>query len=593
MADVAGVVVLSEVLEQSPVGTHVNVANLTITTVSLADRRYPAAPERVARVEAVPRRHKQRHIREREGPDVGRELLRRADVDQGPLRRLHLEAGRCVARRADVILDHPLHGVDRLQAHQRVGRAASERGVEGAGELGVGGDRDVIPRRTVRRRPGRELHAADEGIELADGAATEILEVVPLAGPGLVGGDVRIPADIDEPAGRVEDRHRQVATEAVGVVDVEDRRPGLAAAVDAADRLDPGVIDGEGEPANVGRRLDIARQADRILIALEELADVLSLDECPVRVEGAFTGSAGEERVTRQPLNVDAGRREADVGILDSRAGHLIALLEADAEFVGTGARPRLHVGIGERCLIDSLRRRRRDVRLAADTDKVGVEAAVGAGEDRAETGVAGVDGEVVVAAISILLQRQGAMFAGGGVAKGRQREISVGIVGLDARRSGRRAVPDERDRAGVPVERRRGDPRRRAADGRERECARPIDGERLHGGVAVVDHAAERAGEDVLLGQLVGERGPRGGVSHDLAGHRAGVGLAVGRTGQHRARGVEQFEHRVEGGRRLVEIKPHLRSGVAGEAVDVDVGRIVGGDRAADGKAVAPVVVA
>ena len=358
MANVAGIIGLPQVLVEPAVRTHFDVPDrATVATVSLADRRYPAAPERVARVEAVPRRHEQLHIGQREGPDIGRELLRRADIDQRPLRRLHLEAGRRVARRADVVLDHPLHGVDRLQAHQRVGRAASERGVEGAGELGVGGDRDVVPRRIGSRRPGREMHAADVGIELADGAATEILEVVPLAGPGLVGGDVGIPADVDEPAGRVEDRHRQVATEAVGVVDVEDRRPGLAAAVDAADRLNPGVVDGEGKPANVGRRLDIARQTDRVLIALEKLADVLGIDELRVATKGAFTGSAGKQRVPRQPLNVDAGRRKADVGVLDGRAGHLIALLEAEAEFVGTAGCPRLHVGIGERRLVGSLRR--------------------------------------------------------------------------------------------------------------------------------------------------------------------------------------------------------------------------------------------
>ena len=330
------------------------------------------------------------------------------------------------------------------------------------------------------------------------------------------------------------------------------------------------------------------------MVALEELADVLGLDEGPVRVEGTFPGSASQERVTRQPLNVDAGRREADVGILDGRAGHLIALLEADAEFVGPAGRPRLHIGIGERRLIGSLRRGRCDIRLAADADEVRVEAAIAAGEDRPEAGIAGVDGVIVVAAVGILFQRQGPVLAGGGVAEGRQGEISVGIVGLDARRSGPDGGrPSEGHEPGVAVERRREHPRGGCTDGRERERARPIDGERLHGSVAAVDHAAERAGEDVGMRELVAHTHAGRRVCDHVAGHRAGVGLAVGRAGQHRARGVEQFDHRVERAGRLVEIKPHLRSGVAGEAVDVDVGRIIGGDRAADGKAVAPVVVA
>ena len=46
-------------------------------------------------------------------------------------------------------------------------------------------------------------------------------------------------------------------------------------------------------------------------------------------------------------------------------------------------------------------------------------------------------------------------MFAGGGVAEGRHGESPVGIVDLDARRRGRHgSVPNERDRAGVAVER-------------------------------------------------------------------------------------------------------------------------------------------
>ena len=320
----------------------------------------------------------------------------------------------------------------------------------------------------------------------------------------------------------------------------------------------------------------------------------MGLDQGPVRVEGTFSGGAGEQRVAREPLNVDAGRREADVGILDGRAGHLIALLEADAEFVGPAGRPRLHIGIGERRLIGSLRRGRCDIRLAADADEVGIEAAIAAGEDRPEAGIAGVDGVIVVAAVGILFQRQGAVLAGGGVAEGRQREISEGVICLDARgASADRRRPVKSDKPSVAVERRREHPRGRGTDGRERERARPIDGERLHGGVAAVDHAAERAGEDVGMRELVAHTHAGRRVCDHVAGHRAGVGLAVGRAGQHRARGVEQFDHRVEGAGRLVEIKPHLRPGVAGEAVDVDVGRIIGGDRAADGKAVAPVVVA
>ena len=61
------------------------------------------------------------------------------------------------------------------------------------------------------------------GKGLAERATGEIVEIVGLALARLVVGDVGVAADVDQAALLIEDRHRQVAAEAVGVVDVKQR----------------------------------------------------------------------------------------------------------------------------------------------------------------------------------------------------------------------------------------------------------------------------------------------------------------------------------------------------------------------------------
>ena len=330
-----------------------------------------------------------------------------------------------------MVLDDALDRVDRLETHLRIGRAALERAVKRAGKLGVGGNRHVVLRRVCRGGSGRQLHGPDVGVELADRAAGEIFEVASLAIPGLVGSDIGIPADIDQLAGRVVDRHRQVTADAVGIVDVEDGRPGLLAAVDAADRLDPGVVDRKAVPANVGRRLDVPGNADRVLVALQELPDVLRLDVRLVGIEGAFPRGAGEERIVGQTLGVDPDRRKADIGVRDRRPRDLIALLEANVELVGTARRPGSEIfRLRQRRFVVGLRCRRVDIRLTADSDEILIQAPGSARQDHAHPGVTGIGREVIVAVEGVLLERKGPIVATGGVAERCQREVAVGIIG-------------------------------------------------------------------------------------------------------------------------------------------------------------------
>ena len=70
-------------------------------------------------------------------------------------------------------------------------------------------------------------------------------------------------------------------------------------------------------------------------------------------------------------------------------------------------------------------------------------------------------------------------------------------------------------------------------------------------------------------------------------------VGLGIGRAGDHLARGVEQLDHGVEAGGRLVEVDPDLGAAGPSEAVDVHVGRGVGRDEAVHLEAQPAVLVA
>ena len=85
----------------------------------------------------------------------------------------------------------------------------------------------------------------------AERSAGEIVGVGTLARARLIGGDVGVAADVEQPATGVVDRDRKVAADAVAVVEVEHRRPGLLAAVHATDRLDLLKVEREGVPVHV------------------------------------------------------------------------------------------------------------------------------------------------------------------------------------------------------------------------------------------------------------------------------------------------------------------------------------------------------
>ena len=396
-----------------------------------------------------------------------------------------------------MILDQAIDGVHRLEANESVRRGRPEGRIENGGQPLVRRHGDEIPRLRrgiglvprAGRTAGRHLHRADECIEFAERAAREIVEVVPLARTRLVRIDVRVAAGVKEPARGVEHRERQVASEAVAIVEIEYRRPRLGTAVDAADVLQLLVVEGEAVPVDVGLRRDLAGHADRGAIRLQQIADILGLAEDVVGRARGFTRLAGQQRVKRQALDVDAGRREADVGIADGRARLFVPLLEPDAKFVGAARRSRGRCRTGlENRLVGGLRRRSRIRRLAADSDVVLRLRSRHAGQHHPHPRILGVD-RVEVAA-------------------------PPGILG------------------------------------------------------EVEANAAGRAG-------------------------KLEIGLAIGRTGEHGASGIEQFDHAVEGGARLVEIDPDFGSAVADETVDVDILRRVVGNPAMHLEPEPPVVVA
>ena len=134
-----------------------------------------------------------------------------------------------------MIFDHSLDRGDRLEPDEDVIGPCRERRVELARQLAVRHHGNVILQLVgrirrgctgARRVFGRQLDGAEEGVEFAERAPGEVVEVVALADTGLVVGDIGIAAHVEQRAGSVEDRKREVAAEAVGVVDVEHGRPG-------------------------------------------------------------------------------------------------------------------------------------------------------------------------------------------------------------------------------------------------------------------------------------------------------------------------------------------------------------------------------
>ena len=248
-----------------------------------------------------------------------------------------------VAVQADAVLHDPDDRVDGLDADQRIGRRPELEPVEHRGEPLVRGDRDVVALRAARQ-PRRQMHGADEGIEFAERATRRVFEGT----RGLVGGDVRITTHEHEPSLGVEHRERQVATDAVCVVDVEHRGERLGPTIDTADRLDPFVVDVEGIPVDVAGRVEPAGQRDRVEVGLQDVADVLRGRFGLVRL-GRFPRLASEGRSLRQPLHVHADQRIADVGVTDRRARLVVGLSQPNPQVVAAagGARGQLDARLG------------------------------------------------------------------------------------------------------------------------------------------------------------------------------------------------------------------------------------------------------
>ena len=214
---------------QIAVRPHDHVARRRGGAVVAHERRLHAAPHRVNRDERTARHHKQRHVGEREGRDIGLEVGR---VDQRFLGR---------KARADPVGHDPVDAGDRLEPQERVGGSTAKGGIELRRQPLVRRDRHVVTKliggvrgsrrqagvaaATAGRAAGREVDRADEWIEFANGALRQIVEVVALRRARLVIGDVRVAADVEQRARRVEHRDRQVAPEPVRVVDVEHRGP--------------------------------------------------------------------------------------------------------------------------------------------------------------------------------------------------------------------------------------------------------------------------------------------------------------------------------------------------------------------------------
>ena len=414
----AGVVV------EFPVRPHRQVTDVLVGVVVAPDHRFDAAPHGVDRPQARGRGHEERDVGERERRDMRRECDRIADVDQRSRGRRNGGTGWIgrgqtarVARVPDVVLHDPLHGIHGLEPDQGIRGAARERRVERGGQPLVARDRDVIPELLRRIRggdraaglqaarsrgsAGRQLHRADEWIELARRAGRRIGE----RRPALVARHVGIAAHVDQLAGRIEHRDREVAPEPVAVVDVEDGRPALAARVHARDALELLVVERERVPVDVGRRRDRAGHADGGLVRLEDVPQWLGVGEHVVG-GGALARLAGEQRPLRQAQHVDAHLRITDGGIADRRARLLVALLEPHAQLVRPARRPRGHLrGVDEVGLVGGLRRRGVVPRLAADADEVLVLGARRAGQDHPHAGVLGVHGVEVAPLPRVLAQ--------------------------------------------------------------------------------------------------------------------------------------------------------------------------------------------
>ncbi len=337
-----GVVVAARLAEQNAVGPHRQIA-VTVGAVQTADIRHRLPGEGVDGPQPVAAAFvggdEQNDVAQRERHDVRAERGGVVDVqnsvglDRIDLHRTAAVAGREAAE-PDVVFDDPLDRIDRFEADVGIGGAAREGLVEFRRERPVRRHRHVVD-----LVGGRHVDRADERVERAERAAAEVVAVESRPGlrARLVVLDVRIAADEDQPPGRVVDgQHRVGPRDAVGVVDVEHGRPGLAAGVHPADRLNLLEVDLEAVPVDVARGGDAAGHADRVDVALQQVAQVLGAG-LGVVVGGRLARLGGEDRVGRLAVDLDAVGGVADVGVADRRARLLVDLPQAQLELIVAG----------------------------------------------------------------------------------------------------------------------------------------------------------------------------------------------------------------------------------------------------------------
>ncbi len=277
------------------------------------------------------------------------------------------------------------------------------------------------------------MHGTDEGIEISKTAATEVVAVESGSGFGtrLVLGDIRLLAEIDQVQSvvcrtgttwieLVDGEDRIGASKPIGVVDIEHRGPGLAAAVHASDTLDVFLIDIEPIPVDVVASGHSARQADRGKIAFEEVAEVLGVVSGIVNVVLVFRRLRGKDGMRGVAEDLDAARGIADVGVSDGGTGLFIRLAETDLHLVASRG-VALDVGVGA---VD-----------AADTEKVVGLRTGSSWQDHVEARITRVGRIEIVAVPGILVEgpdRGESTRIEEGCAGGHNQGDAVGVDQLD-----------------------------------------------------------------------------------------------------------------------------------------------------------------
>ena len=97
-----------------------------------------------------------------------------------------------------------------------------------------------------------------------------------------------------------------------------------------------GVVDREGEPIDIGSRLDIARKRNRAAIGRQDIAKLLGCKERVVIAAVDLCGFTDKWRVAWNPAKGKAGGCKANVCIGDRCSGELLVFTQADLQLIST-----------------------------------------------------------------------------------------------------------------------------------------------------------------------------------------------------------------------------------------------------------------